>query len=179
MGKTKYQVSWQTEFPWLSRGASDPYYAHCAVCLNSFKIDNQGIGQVKSHAKCHETNSKKDALQSFLAQRSIVVGDGNLDLTKKNRCVLSAQEDVTKVEVLDALYFVRANHSFASTIGNAGKYRLIFGERNPVASAYWMCEIKVAYVIKFSIAQYVRRKLIKVLQILHSHFSLIRLPIVK
>lgn len=37
----------------------------------------------------------------------------------------------------------------------------MFGERNLVTSAYRMCEIKAACVIKFSIAQYVHRKLIK------------------
>ena len=76
MGKTKYQVSWQTEFQWLSRVASNPY---------------------------------------------------------------------------------SASHSFASTSGNAEKYRLMFDQRNPVASAYRMCETKVEYVIKFGIAQSVRR----------------------
>ena len=80
MGKTKYQVLWQTKFPWLSRVASDLY---------------------------------------------------------------------------------SANHSFISTNGNAEKYRLMFDQRNPVASAYRMCETKVSYVIKFGIAQSFRRKLIK------------------
>ena len=75
MGKTKYQVSWQTEFPWLSRVASDPYSAHCAVCLKSFKIKNQGIGQIKSHAK-------KGALKSFLTQHTFVVDDGTPNLSR-------------------------------------------------------------------------------------------------
>ena len=45
---------------------------------NIVKIDNQGIGHVKSYAKYHETNTKKkDALKSFLAKRTIVVDDGN------------------------------------------------------------------------------------------------------
>ena len=37
----------------------------------------------------------------------------------------------------------------------------LFGESNPVASGYQMCETKVAHVIKFGIAEYVRRKLVK------------------
>ena len=37
----------------------------------------------------------------------------------------------------------------------------MFDQRNPVASAYRMCETKVSYVIKFGIAQSFRRKLIK------------------
>ena len=88
MGKTKYQVSWKPEFPWLSRVASDPYSAHCTVYLKSFKIDNQGITQVKSHAQCHKTkNKKKDILKSFLAQRTIVIHDAehmHSFSTKKN-----------------------------------------------------------------------------------------------
>ena len=124
---------------------SDSYSAHFAVCLKSFKIDNQCFDQIKSHAKCHETSSKmKDALKSFLAQHTLVVDDGNLNFSKKNTCIVSAQDEVTEAEVLDAFYLVRANHSFVSTNGNAARYRLMFGERNPVASAYRMCEAKVA-----------------------------------
>ena len=59
-----------------------------------------------------------------------------LNMTKKNTFVLLAQAWITKVEVLDALYLVRTNHSFVSTSGNAERYRLMFGERNPAASAY-------------------------------------------
>ena len=69
----------------------DPYSAHFAVCLKSFKIDNQGVSQVKSYAICHETNNKKkDTLKSFLAQRTIDADDGNLNLTEKDTCILSA-----------------------------------------------------------------------------------------
>ena len=104
MGKTKYQVSWQTEFPWLSRVASDLYSAHCTVYLKSFKIDNQGIAKVKSHAQCHKTNNKKkDILKSFLAQRTIVIHDAE---HIKNTCILLAQEKITKAEVLGALYLL-------------------------------------------------------------------------
>ena len=100
MGKTKYQVSGQTEFPWLSRNTSHPYSAYCAVCLKSFKIDNQGISQVKSHAKCHEKNKKKkDAVKSFLAQRIIVVDDDNLNL---NRRKLPNRRFLTPCTLLDA-----------------------------------------------------------------------------
>ena len=98
---------------------------------------------MKNHAKCHETNNnKKDALKSFLAHRTIVFDKGNLNLTKKNIYILSAQAEVTKAEVLDALFFVRANHFFASTNGNAESYCLTFGERKPVVSAYRICETK-------------------------------------
>ena len=94
------------------------------------------------------SNAKKDALKSFLAQCTIAVDDGNLILTKKNTYILSARKEVTKAEIVDAP-------------GYAERYRLMFSERNPVTSAYRMCETKVAYVIRFGIAQYVRRKLIK------------------
>ena len=69
----------------------DPYSAHFVVCLKYIKIDNQGISQVKSHAICHETNNKKkDTLKSFLAQRTTDADDGNLYLTEKDTCILSA-----------------------------------------------------------------------------------------
>ena len=59
MGKTRYQTLWEKVF-------GDVYFAHCSVCLKSFKIDNQGIGQVKNHAKSHEKNGeKKEAMKYF------------------------------------------------------------------------------------------------------------------
>lgn len=75
--------------------------------------------------------------------------------------ILSAHEEVTKVEVLDTLHFVKAKPSFSHISGNAEMYCLVLGKRNHVASAYQMYETKVAHVIKFGIAQYIRRKLIK------------------
>ena len=83
----------------------------------------------KSHAKCHETNDKKKrALKSFLTQRTFAVDDGTPNLSKDITCILSAEEVVRKAEVLDALYVVRAIHSFASTNGNAERYWMMFGE---------------------------------------------------
>ena len=159
MGKTKFQAAWLQEFPWLTRVLGDEHSAWCTICLQKFKIDNQGRGQVTSHAKCHETSEKKrDAAE----QRTFKVrDDGAPNLTANNSCILSDKEQVTKAEILDALYVVRANHSFASVSGNAERYRMMFGEKNPVASCYSMCETKVAYIIKFGIAPYVRRKLVK------------------
>jgi len=116
---------------------------------------------VKSRAMPSLTKQKKEALKFFFTQRTLKADDGALNLAKKNTCILSAQEEVTRAEVLDALYVVRANHSFASVNGNAERYRLMFGDSNPVACGYSMCETKVAYVIKFGIAPHVRRNLIK------------------
>ena len=163
MGKTKYRQSWESDFPWLRQVANDVFSAYCDVCLTSFKIDNQGISQVRSHAKCHENNSKKkSALQSFFKQRTFAVNsDGDPKLTNKNTCLLSSEETIRRAELLDALHVVRSNHSFASVNGNAERYKLMFGDTNPVASGYQMCETKVMYIIKFGIAPYVRRKLCK------------------
>ena len=138
---------WRSEFP----------------CLSRFKLDNQVIGRVRSHAKCLETNKKKDAVKYFLAELIISVNNNNLNLTKKNTCILSVQEEVTNVEVLDVLYLVRANRSFASINGNAKRYCLMFSKKNPVASAFPMCGtiVRVACMIKFDIAKYSHRKLIK------------------
>ena len=54
-----------------------------AFYLKSFKIGSKSIGLFKSHAKCHEAiKKKKDDVKSFLAQRTIVFDDSNLNLTK-------------------------------------------------------------------------------------------------
>ena len=162
MGRTKYNLDWEKTYPWLKRVDNDVHSAYCMVCFNSFKIDNQGIGQVKSHARCHETNPKKKAaLEQFLSrpQRTFSVDNNkSVGLADNISITWSNSDKVLKAEIIDALHLVEYNQSFSSVNGNASRYERMF-ENNPIVAGYSMGETKVAYIIKFGIADYLKKKL--------------------
>ena len=115
MGITNYQKSWEKEYTWLAPKANDIYSAYCKICLKSFKIDKSGVGQVKSHAKCHESNKRKAIVSSWQTQRTFnTVGKG-IELSKDKSVIpLTPKEACLKAEVLHALHMVHTNQSFAS-----------------------------------------------------------------
>ena len=53
MGKTTYCSKWEQGFP----VKNEKYMTYCKICFKLFRIDNSGLSQVKSHAKCHKLES--------------------------------------------------------------------------------------------------------------------------
>ena len=49
--QTKYSSEWEKEYKFLKASSSSVYKATCTYCSTEFKIDNQGLSQVKSHSK--------------------------------------------------------------------------------------------------------------------------------
>ena len=48
-GTCKYQKFWEKDYyPWVSSVRTDPESAYCGIYLKSFKINNRGVGQLKS-----------------------------------------------------------------------------------------------------------------------------------
>ena len=77
-GNCGYQKAWEKNYPWLSCVKTDKKLAHCGICPKSFRIDNSGIGQVKSHAKSHESDTGR-AMQKV----QYVIKFGIADYVKK------------------------------------------------------------------------------------------------
>ena len=85
----------------------DPQSAYCGICLKSFKINNNGIGQVKSHLKCHDSGKRKETALNWKNQWVILSGDrAESGLSKKNSLVLATKEAILKTEILQALHIV-------------------------------------------------------------------------
>ena len=86
---------------------ADPQSVYCGICLKSFKINNSGLGQLKSHAKCHNSGKRKNTALNWKNQRALVSGDrAEMGLSKKNSLVLSTKEVILKGEILQALSMV-------------------------------------------------------------------------
>ena len=47
---------------------TDKFMAYCRICLKSFRIDNSGLLQVKSHERCHKPG------QTLSNQRTFEIG---------------------------------------------------------------------------------------------------------
>ena len=156
MGKTSYRAEWEKFHPWLSGVKTDKCLAYCKICLKTFRIDNSGLSQVKSHAKSHGSDTRK----AMLTQRTFtsIAEDGKVTLSQ-NRLLLSPEDLVTKAEVLQALHIVDKNHSFASAKEDSQRFRSMFPDSN-IAKSYSMADTKVQYTVKFGIAENLKKKLI-------------------
>lgn len=154
----------------------DCYSAYCLVCFSSFKVSNQGMSQVKSHARCHETNPKKKAaLEQFLSrtQKTFLVNrsEKRVGLSDSSSTITWSNSDkIVKAEIVDALHLVERNHSFSSINGNGLRYQRMF-ENNLIAAGYSIGETKVAYMIKFGIAESLKKKSLNQKLTIH-HFHL-------
>ena len=148
-GTCKYQKSWEKDYPWVSSVRTDLQSAYCGICLKSFKINNSGVGQLKSHSKCHKSGKRKETTLNWKNQWTLVSGDNaELGLSKKNSLVLLTKEAILKAEILQALHMVEKNHSFSSAKGDSDRFKLMF------------LYSKVQYVIKYGIADHLKKQLI-------------------
>ena len=68
--KTKYNVDWEKEHPWLTAVVKDVYKAYCKLCNKTFQIDGSGLSQVKSHAY---SSSHKKQVVNFSTQRTFSI----------------------------------------------------------------------------------------------------------
>ena len=159
-GTTKYQKAWEKDYPSVSSVRTDPQSAYCWICLKSFKINNSVVGQLKSHSKCHESGKRKETDLNWKNQQMLVSGDRTeLGPSKKNSLVLSTKEAILKAEILQALHMVEKNHSFAPAKGYSDRFELMFPD-NTIAKGYQQSDSKVQYVIKYGVADHLKKQLI-------------------
>ena len=104
-GTCKYQKAWEKDYPWVSSVRTDPQSAYCGIRLKSFKISNSGVGQLKSHSKCHESDKRKETALNWQNQRTFVSGDrAELGLSKKNSLVLSERGNFESRHITSSPY---------------------------------------------------------------------------
>ena len=92
-------------------------------------------------------------------QRTFQVSKSNEVHLSKTSLILSTEDQVNKAEVLQALHFVNKNLSFASTRDDNDRFRSLFPD-STIAKSYRMSNAKAQYLVKFGIANYLKKKLI-------------------
>ena len=123
-----------------------------AYC-KSFRIDNSGLSQVKSHEKCHKPG------QILSNQRTFEIGQkGQISLSKIS-LVFTPEDPVAKAEILQALHTVNKNLLFAPLKEDSQRICPMFPD-SMIAKSYSMADTKSQYMIKFGIADYLVKKLI-------------------
>ena len=63
-----------------------------------------------------------------------------------------------KAETLRALHMVKKNHRFASSKGDSDRFKLMYPD-STIAEGYQQSGSKVQYVIKYGIADHLKKKL--------------------
>ena len=121
--------------------------AYCKIFLKSFRIDNSGLSQVKSHEKCHKRG------ETLSSKRTFEIGQkGQISLSKSS-FVLTPEDQVVEPEILQALHMVNKNLSFASSKEDSERFHAMFPD-SLIAKFYAMADTKSQYVIKFGIADF-------------------------
>ena len=127
--------------------------AYCRICLKSFRIDNCGLSQVKSHERCHKPG------QTLSNQRTFEIGQKGQISLSKSLFVLTLEDQVAKADILQALHVVNKNLLFAALKEDSERFRPMFPD-SMIAKSYSVADTKSQYVIKFGIADYLTKKLI-------------------
>ena len=93
------------------------------------------------------------------SQRTLVVVEGNEVELSKNDIVLKPEDQITKTEILNTLYFVNNNYSFKTTQDDSKIYAAMFPD-SKIAKNYQKGETKTKYFVQFGIVPYIREMLI-------------------
>ena len=98
---------------------------------------------MRSHAKTH-----KKPLD--LNQKTFSVVGSSVVLQPKSCLVLTPEDPVIKVEILQALHCTHQNYSFASVSSDNQRFRLMFPD-SEIAKNYQQSETKIKYSIQYAI----------------------------
>ena len=135
---------------WLSDVKNDNKSAYCKICHRSFRIDNSGVGRVKSHEKCHKNPKKKRAVATWKNRITFTVRNegASLQLGCRSTLVLSEKDQIRKAEITQALHLVEKNISYASAEDDNSRFKLILSD-SKIAQGYEQSDTKVQYVMKY------------------------------
>ena len=89
-------------------------YAYCSTCRSSFRIDNSGLSQVKTHASSASRKAKEELFDGKTSQRVLVSTSSNTMSLSSGMIKFTLEEQVLRAETLQALDCVESNYSFSS-----------------------------------------------------------------
>ena len=143
MGKTTYCPAWEETYKWISKDSNgDSSKAHCKYCKKTFRIDNSGHSQVKSHA---ESESHKKLEKAFGNQKTFVARTNKL-----SKISLSSQDEITRAEAVHSLFYVDRNIPYACSTEQSEIFRSIFP--CDVTKSFTCSATKMSYVVKYELA---------------------------
>lgn len=96
--KVSYRPAWEREFSWVQKD-NKPEYAYCKVCESSFRINNSGLSQVRTHSKTQSHKEKESLKSGKTSQRVLVSKDNELSVSSQS-LTFSFYEQVVNAEIL-------------------------------------------------------------------------------
>ena len=157
MGKTKYSSDWEKEFKWLSSCKTDKSLAFCKICNKTFSISGSGVSQVRHHGTGQKHLKFLKELKG--SQRTFVRNENKQVQLSDNAFKLTDSEKVLKAEVLQALHVAQYNISFSSSADHSSLFKLMFPD-SAIAACYRQSYSKIAYILKYGIADYLKEALL-------------------
>ena len=151
--KVSYRPCWESNYSWIKKD-KNAGQAYCSICKTSFRIDNSGLSQVKSHAKSAGHTAKEQLLEGKTNQRVLVSASNNTVSLSSSTITFSFEEQVLRAETIQALDCVYSNYSFSSTNNDRDKFKAMFPD-SKIAESFKQGETKTKYVIVHGIAPYI------------------------
>ena len=111
--KVSYRSCWENDYSWIKKDKNCGY-AYCSSCRSSFRIDNSGLSQVKTHASSASHKAKEQLLDGKTSQRVLVSTSSNTMSLSSGMIKFTLEEQVLRAETLQALDCVESNYSFSS-----------------------------------------------------------------
>ncbi|CAL4093316.1 unnamed protein product [Meganyctiphanes norvegica] len=146
-GLTKYNVSWESEFPFLKPGPTE-HEAHCLdliIIFQSVMVEKVTLKNIYNK-KCIRKTIENSSDLVECAENQVDENNNEANI----REILTPQEEVIREETIQALKVVNSNYSFLSTTDDGDRFRSMFPDSN-IAKQYHMSKTKVGYVIKHGI----------------------------
>ena len=93
-----YRPAWESQFTWIKKD-KNPNSAFCNVCQVSFRINNSGLSQVKTHGCTKGHKDKETLFSTKISQRVLVSKDNEISLSEES-LTLSFTDQVLNAETL-------------------------------------------------------------------------------
>ena len=127
MGKTKFQMSWQQNWPWLVPDKSNVYLACCTACNSSLNVVSR-VGVIQKHEKV-EKHLKR--LNDVNSQATFTSSGQNFFMKRRNtKVVLTSERQVWNAVIVCVLNVVENNISFNSCNKDNDLYQRMFPDLN-------------------------------------------------
>ncbi|XP_066933369.1 uncharacterized protein [Clytia hemisphaerica] len=150
MGRTEYNPAWEEKFIWITKD-SDVTKAHCKFCKKSFKINNRGENQVKSHADS-DTHKKHAGL--YKNQKRFVAGTANLS---SGTFTLSSQDEILRAEAVHSLFYVNRNIPYSCSTEQTEIFKSIFPCE--LLKSFTCGATKMSYLVKHGLAPFFEKEI--------------------
>ena len=141
---------------WCARDNDDATAGYCRLCKKTIKCSNQGLQQLKQHAK---GSGHKSLVSDCLAPNQATFFSPNRSSGGESMSTSTQQDRVAEAELLWMFKTVDSNYSYASADGICKLFARMFPD-SKIASDMALASSKLSYLISDGVGPVLTRELV-------------------